>query len=468
MQVTLPLDARSSGPSVGRLLCLLGVGFGIAVGGGATIGGGILRTPGDVAGYMGSAWLTLVVWLVGGLFTLLCSGSVIELATMLPRSGGWYIFSERAFGKRVGFVVGCCDWMNITVSNAFLSVALGEIASELNPYLSSHVTLVALSSFCALAFVNLAGLQTGSRTQGVTSAAKALIFFVLIIGCFAYSPPAEFRSTVAHSPVHASKLLAGWILAFQAVVVTYDGWYTPMYFAEEDQNPSRNLRRSIIGTVLSCVAIFLLLNVALIHVLGMDRLRLSKVPVADASTAVFGSYGGQIILLTSAVTLISCINANLLTAPRILYAMARDHLLPRTLAAVNQGGTPAWALLSCLGVGVVLILSGTVESLISIASVIAVTTYLSGFAALLVLRKREPLLARPYKTWWYPWSTIGALVASVGFLLGAVIGDLRHSVFTIILVALSYLISGIITRARAVTLTAPGSRDAAALESARD
>ena len=113
------------------------------------------------------------------------------------------------------------------------------------------------------------------------------------------------------------------------------------------------------------------------------------------------------------------------TAPRIL-CDARDRLLPRTLAAVNQGGTPAWALLSCLGVGVVLILSGTIESLISIASVIAVTTYLSGFGALLVLRKREPLLARPYKTWWYPWSTIGALVASVGFLLGAVTGDLRQ------------------------------------------
>jgi APA family basic amino acid/polyamine antiporter len=102
MQVTVPLDARSSGPPVGRLLCLLGVGFGIAVGVGATIGGGILRTPGEVAGYMGSAWLTAAVWLVGGLFTLLCSSSVIELATMLPRSGGWYIFSERAFGKRVG------------------------------------------------------------------------------------------------------------------------------------------------------------------------------------------------------------------------------------------------------------------------------------------------------------------------------------------------------------------------------
>lgn len=96
----------------GRLLRILGVGFGIAVGVGATLGGGILRTPGEVAGYMGTAGLTSAIWLVGGVYTLLCSGAVGELATMLPRAGGWYVYSERAFGKRFGFVVGCCDWMN--------------------------------------------------------------------------------------------------------------------------------------------------------------------------------------------------------------------------------------------------------------------------------------------------------------------------------------------------------------------
>ena len=99
----------------GRLLRILGVGFGIAVDVGATIGGGILRTPGQVAGYMGTAELTSAIWLVGGVYTLLCSGAVSELATMLPRAGGWYVYSERAFG--VPFQRACHD--SQTVSGGF-------------------------------------------------------------------------------------------------------------------------------------------------------------------------------------------------------------------------------------------------------------------------------------------------------------------------------------------------------------
>jgi APA family basic amino acid/polyamine antiporter len=219
-----------------------------------------------------------------------------------------------------------------------------------------------------------------------------------------------------------------------------------MYFAEEDQNPTRNLPRSLVSTVLSCAAIFLLINGALIHVLGMERLQLAKVPGAEASLAIFGTYGKQMFLLISIITVISCSNATLLTAPRVLYGMARDRLLSSRLTSVNQGGTPTWALFLCLIVSTALILSGTFETLIAIGSVLIGAIYVSGFASLLVLRRREPNLPRPYKTWWYPWSTLCALVVSLGFLFGAVIGDLRHSLFTVVLVALSYLASRVIVR----------------------
>ena len=219
-----------------------------------------------------------------------------------------------------------------------------------------------------------------------------------------------------------------------------------MYFAEEDQNPTRNLPRSLVATVLSCAAIYLLINGALIHVLGMERLQLAKVPVAEASLTVFGSYGRQIFLVISIITVISGNNATLLTAPRVLYGMARDHLLPRRLTSVNQGGTPTWALFLSLIVSIALIFSGTFETLIAIDSVIIGAIYVSGFASLLALRRREPDLPRPHKAWWYPWSTVCALVVSVGFLFGAVIGDLGHSLFTVVLVVLSYLASRVIVR----------------------
>ena len=456
MVVSVPTDISGGDRQVGRLLRIVGFGFGIAVGVGATIGGGILTTPGEVAGHMGTAWLTLTVWLLGGTFALLCSTSVIELVTMLPRAGGWYVFSERAFGKRIGFVVGCCDWMNITFGNAFQAVALGEFVAELHPPLMPHKTLIAIAGFTALALLNLAGLKAGSRTQAVTSLTKALVLIALIIGCFAISPGAHPMPIAAHPAGQSAGALLGWLLALQAVVFTYDSWYTPMYFAEEDENPARNLSRSIVGTVLSCVAIFLLINVALIHVLGMDRLKLTKVPVAEASIAVFGSYGGQIVLLIGVITVISGINSNFLTAPRILYGMARDRLLPRTLTTVTQGGTPAWALIFSLLAGIALILSGTLATLIAMDSVVIVALYASGFASMLMLRRREPEMLRPYRAWCYPWSTIAVLIASLGFLLGAVIGDLKHSLFTVILVSLSYVASRVIVRSGAEASGAPG------------
>ncbi|HEY6922950.1 MAG TPA: APC family permease [Steroidobacteraceae bacterium] len=427
-------DARG-----GRLLRMLGVGFGIAVGVGATIGAGILRTPGEVAGYMGTAGLTLAVWLVGGLYTLLCASSVTELATMLPRAGGWYVYAARAFGRRIGFVAGCCDWMNQTVGLAFVSVALGEFIAELHPGLASHETVIAIAALSALTLLNLTGLKVGSRTQNVTSLVKALALVTLVIGCFMIPPGAASTHSAVNLQTHSTGLLISSVLALQAVVVTYDAWYTPMYFAEENKSPATDLPRSMLGTVLSCIAIFLLINAALIHALGMEQLQAAKAPAAQAALAAFGRYGKQIIQAISIVTLISCDNATLLTAPRVLYGMARDGLLPSALADTNQGGTPAWALLLCLAVSSVLILSGTLETLIAIDSVLVVAVYVFGFSSLLRLRQREPRLPRPYKTWWYPWSTLCVLTVSLGFLFGTVVGDLKHSLFTIFLLLLSYL-----------------------------
>jgi APA family basic amino acid/polyamine antiporter len=233
------------------------------------------------------------------------------------------------------------------------------------------------------------------------------------------------------------------------VVVTYDGWYAPIYFAEEDQDPSRNLPRSMIGTALTCTAIYLLMNGALLHTLGMGRLEGSQLPAADAAMLVFGSYGRQFILLISVVGVLSTINAGLMLTPRILFSMARDGLLPQRMTTVNKGGTPAVALFVCSFASVILVLSGTFESLIAIAAILFVANYLPVFAALLVLRRKEPDLPRPYKAWFYPWTTLCILFASAAFLIGSVIGDLRHSLFTVILILLSYVAALLITRRRA-------------------
>jgi APA family basic amino acid/polyamine antiporter len=239
------------------------------------------------------------------------------------------------------------------------------------------------------------------------------------------------------------------MLALQGVVVTYDGWYAPIYFVEEDENPAKNLPRSMIGTALSCIAIFLLVNAGLFHVLHMDHLAGSPMPAVDAAMVLFGSYGRRLVLLIAVVGVISSANAGLMFTPRILFSMSRDGLLPRSITSVNQGGTPSLALFLCAAASIALVLSGSFDTLIAIGSILFVAVYLSGFVSLMMLRRKEPDLPRPYKAWWYPWSTVLVLLASAAFLLGSVIGDLEHSLFTAILILLSYVASILIVREKA-------------------
>jgi len=180
------------------------------------------------------------------------------------------------------------------------------------------------------------------------------------------------------------------------------------------------------------------MNMALLHVLPMNKLASSDVPVADAAMAIFGGRGRQFILVLAMVTVISAINATLLLSCRILFGMARDGWLPRWVASVNSGGTPSAALLLISLASIALILSGGYGRLIAMASFLVVVLYLSGFGALFVLRVREPDLPRPFKAWGYPWTNLGVLLASAAFLIATIVGDLKDALFTLILIALSY------------------------------
>ena len=430
--------ATTSSPTKGHLLRILGAGFGIAVIVGDTIGTGILRTPGEIAAHLGSYGSVMAVWLAGGLYALFCTLAVTELGTMLPFAGGWYVYSRRAFGDYGGFVVGCSDWMVWTVSTAYLAVAFGEFAVELQPALRGHEKLLGCSLLFVLTFLNWLGLRTGSRIQEVTSLTKALALIIFVAACFILVPgPARSIAPPSSFPIMKGGLLGAIVMALQAVIVTYDGWYAATYFAEEDKDPIKNLPRSSIGGVLACIAIFLLVNVSLFRILPTGRLAASQMPVADAAMALLGGHGKQFILLISLLAAFSTINANFLTTPRILFAMARDAMMPRWIASVNRGGTPTSALLLEASVATGLVLSGSFETLIAIAAILFVVVYLSGLIALFVLRIRQPELSRPFKLWGYPWSNVGIFLASVAFLVAAVVADLKDALFTLIFVALT-------------------------------
>ena len=427
-------------PTKGHLLRILGVGFGVAVSVGAMVGSGILRTPGEIVAHWTNVWPIFALWLLGGLYTLLSCSALLEVGTMFPRAGGWYVYARHAFGDYAGFLVGCCDWMVEVAATAYLAVALAEFAAGLQPALASRVKIVALTSLGVLGLLNWLGLRAGSRTQELTSLVKGLGLVALVVACFSFPAAAQSipSNVLADAGGAKESVLVAFVLSMQAVIITYDGWYAPIYFAEEDKNPDRNLPRSMIGGVVLSAALFLLINGALLHTLPMRELAGSQLPAADAAKVVFGPYGKQVILVISIITVVSTINATLLMGPRVLLGMGRDGLAPGWAAAVNAGGTPGAALLLTVLVSAGLILSGSFETLIAIASFFMLAVHMSGFGSLLLLRRRQPNVPRPYKVWFYPWTPLVVLVVTAVLFVLFVIGDPRHSLLTGLLVGLSY------------------------------
>lgn len=420
--------------SKGRLLRILGITFGIAVTVGGTVGAGILRTPGIVAAQLNDNWLILTAWIFGGAYAFLGTISVAELGAMLPQAGCWYVYARRAFGNYGGFTIGWSDWMAQSAALAWLATTMGELSVALNPSLSVRVVAIGVLIFFAL--LHRMGMRLSSRAQEITSLLKAVALILFVGLCF-LSGKAESASP-AHPTLHATGMFAAIVIALQSVIATYDGWYTANYFAEEDKDPGRNLPRSVISSILITIAIYLLVNVGLLYALPLEQFGASKLAYADVAEKIFGSSGGKIVTALSVISLLSVINAVLLLATRILFAISRDGFFSSKAADVSEGGTPVTAMLMTTVVAICLVASGTFEILLAISAFLYVVIYNSGFLALFILRKREPDLNRPFRVWGYPWTTLIALTISTLFLIAAVIGDTKNSLYALLLIVISY------------------------------
>jgi APA family basic amino acid/polyamine antiporter len=398
---------------------------------------GIFRTPGEIAGHLPNAWLFIGVWVAGGIYALLGTISVAELGTMIPRSGGFYVFAHRALGDYAGFVVGWSDWLSTCGTIAVIAMVIGEYAGKLFPALTGQDVYVALATVGFFTFLQWKGIRRGSLTQNFTSLLKAIVFIVLIAACFMLGGRGA-RSHTSQPVLLGLPLVAALIKALQGVLYTYDGWYSVIYFGEEVRNPDRDIPRSMIGGVLLVILIYVLVNVALIYVLPLSELAGAQLATGAAAQELFGARGDTIIRALAIISMLSTINAYHLTAPRILLAMSRDQLISARADRVNEGGTPTITLLLSALTAIVFILSGTFDKVLAVLAFFFVINYSISFLSVFVLRFKEPLTPRPYRAWGYPWTTGLALTGSIAFLVGAVVSDIGNSVYALVLLAASY------------------------------
>jgi APA family basic amino acid/polyamine antiporter len=421
--------------SSNSLLRVLGLVFGIAVTIGCTLGVGILRQPGPVASYLREPWLIMLMWLGGAFYSLLGVLNVSELAGMIPRAGGFYVFAREAMGETAGFAVGWSDFLANVSAAAYAVMTTTEFLGRVVPGIERYGPALATLFILLFWAIQWFGIRISGRVQQVASAIAATALIGLVISCFCV-PAAD--ATVPVPPAPAASFIAALILAIQSIVVTYDGWYEPIYFAEETHDPASRIPQAMFSGLALVTSIYILLNFAFLRALGTAGLAASKFAAADAAHRIFGPASDYLLSAVAVVILLTLLHVVLMTATRILFAVSRDGLFWRRAAEVAPNGTPRVALLIATLISIALVLSGTVDRLIAMAGFFYVANYCWSYVSLIVLRVKRPAAVRPFRVPLYPLPTILVLGASLAFLAGAVVSDRMNSLYALLLLLASY------------------------------
>ena len=421
----------------GGLLNVLGPSFGVAVVVGGAIGVGILKQPGAVAKSLPDPTLFLAAWLVGGIYVLLGAVSVAELAAMMPRSGAWYVYTRRALGEYVGFVTGWGHWLGLCSGAAYIYLLLASYVVDFVPQFKGFELAIAVCTTIGLAMIHWDNVRSAGKIQEVTTLVKGVAFLALVAAFFALGQSHTAEASATPLPTGWLFLGAG-VLAFQAILQTYDGWEGAIYFGEEVRDPGRNLPRSLILGTLVIIAIYLLVNASLLFVLPIDRIAGHSMAVALAAETVFDSAnGGRIVFALATLSILVACNAGTLQTPRVLFAMSRDRLFFPQATRVNAGGTPTVALALTTAAIVAFLVTGTIEVLLGVLAFFLVANYSLVFVALFVLRWNEPNAPRPFRAWGYPITPGLALLGSLIYLGSSIWVDPRNSLYAVGLLAAS-------------------------------
>lgn len=375
---------------------------------GAMIGSGIFYTPAEVARRTGSTARALAVWAAGALLSLLGAFCVAELGAAIPTTGGMYVYLRRAYGTFTAFLFG---WSMLAVlvpsSVAFFA---GVTARHLAPALGLHETFVTAGVIALVAAVNVWGVRAAAGLQSATALAKYAGLAVVAVAAFVAEP-----SSVAVVNASAEgEPMSAWEASLAAVVPVlwaYDGWVDVTSVAGEVRDPGKVVPRALIVGTLAVGAVYLLVVAGYHHALGTAALGASRAPGNDLGVALAGTLGLRLMAALVALSTFGGCVIGMLTGTRVVAAMGQDGAFIPALGALSTRGTPSRAIVLTAALAVAYALSSRLGQLAEMFVVGAWPFYGLTAIATMILRRKEPSLARPFRTPFYPWSVLGFLAA---------------------------------------------------------
>ena len=370
---------------------------------GIVIGAGIFRTPSLVAANVSSDGTALLLWLAGGVVSLIGALCYAELTTTYPHTGGDYHYLTRAYGRPLSFLF---VWSRVTViqtgSVALLAYVFGDYASQLFSLGQYSPAIYAALVVVLLTGLNVLGVQHGTRTQNLLTAIEVFsLVLIIVAGLFLIDTPAT-------QPTPANTSSTGAIgLAMVFVLLTYGGWNEAAYISAET-NGRRDVARALVFSILLITGLYLLANWAYLRGLGLAGVAGSEAVAADLMQRALGQSGAIFVSLLVAISALTSANATVFTGARTNYAFGRDFRLFRFIGRWHEGAnSPVNALIVQGAIALVLVVIGSrqrsgFQTMVEYTAPVFWFFFLMVGLSVIVLRIREPNVNRPFRTPLYP------------------------------------------------------------------
>ena len=371
---------------------------------GMVIGGGVFFKPQAVYTLTGGApGLGMIAWVAAGILTITAGLTAAEVSAAIPKTGGMMVYIEEIYGKKLGALTGwmqCALFFPATI--AALAVMFSEQTISLLGLSSGLLIPLAIATILLIAILNTLGSKTSGIIQTVSTIGKLVPLAIIIICGFFMG---EGNNPIV-TPITAEGIspmaVIGQVLI--AILFAYDGWINVGALAGEMKNPGKDLPKAIVGGLAAVMAVYLIINVAYLWVLPADQLATFSNPAAAVATALFGPVGGKIVTGGILISVFGCANGYLLTGPRVLYTLGTQKSIPgyKTIGALNKNNVPANATLVMAVVGCLYAMSGQFNLLTDLSMFAIWSFYVLTFIGVIILRKKQPDLHRPYRVPMYP------------------------------------------------------------------
>jgi len=385
---------------------------------GGVIGSGIFRKPGVMAAQLGSPELLLLVWILAGVITLFGALTNAEIASMIPETGGQYVYFERMYGPFFAFLYG---WAAFAVMQSGSIAAVAYVFAEYSgqfvrlpefsetvaassvhlPFIGDVMPLkeigtkgLAAAIILVLTAINYVGVKLGGIVQNIFTVAKVAAMMLLVLGAFLLPTGGSAANlTTPGTTIHLGglALFAGIAAALQGAFWAYDGWNKITYIAGEVKRPQHHIPFGLLWGMLAVTAIYILMNLAYAWVLPIDEMAKSKLVAADVAEKIF-SGGGRWVAVAVMISTLGATNAIILASARVYFSMARDGVFPGTVGRAHPHfHTPAASLVVQGAWSVLLLFSGTFDTLTDTLIFVSWIFYAAGAYGVFVMRRKLPL-----------------------------------------------------------------------------